>query len=212
MTSTRLLIARHGNTFGPGDIVRRVGTTDLPLVLSGLIQARQLGLYLKSHALTPDLIITSQLKRAIQTAEEAQIAMGTHLPIQSIAGFNEIDYGLDENKPEIDVIARIGQRALQAWEADATVPDGWQVDPALMIKHWQDFAHTLASTHMGKTILIVTSNGIARFAPHITGDFKAFSQQHGIKLATGAFGLFETSSASDSWRCLQWNVRPPPIV
>ena len=29
--TTRLLIARHGNTFGPGDIVKRVGTTDLPL-------------------------------------------------------------------------------------------------------------------------------------------------------------------------------------
>ena len=36
MTQTRLVVARHGNTFGPKDVVTRVGgRTDLPLVASG---------------------------------------------------------------------------------------------------------------------------------------------------------------------------------
>ncbi|HVY53670.1 MAG TPA: histidine phosphatase family protein, partial [Gammaproteobacteria bacterium] len=58
----KLLIARHGNTFSPGDVVTRVGTTDLPLVASGLEQGRQLGIYLKQNNLVPGVIFTSKLK------------------------------------------------------------------------------------------------------------------------------------------------------
>ena len=41
MGPTRLIIARHGNTFDAGDIPTRVGRrTDLPLVASGEAQAK----------------------------------------------------------------------------------------------------------------------------------------------------------------------------
>src|SRR5258706_236449 len=106
----KLLIARHGNTFGPGDIVTRVGTTDLPLVESGLQQGRNLGTYLQ-----------------------------------------------------------------------------------------KEFAD--------KIVLVVTSNGIARFSPYLTGNFDAFIAEHNIKISTGALCIFENSSA-ETWRCLKWNVKP----
>ncbi|MFI4963584.1 MAG: histidine phosphatase family protein, partial [Legionellales bacterium] len=112
-SATRLLIARHGNTFGSGDTVRRVGTTDLPLVESGLEQGRKLGAYLKQNNLTPDSIFTSTLKRAIQTAEQVQSVMHTNVPIEALSIFNEIDYGPDENQPENRVIERIGIDALK---------------------------------------------------------------------------------------------------
>src|SRR3990167_6198462 len=130
---TRLLIARHGNTFEPGDIVTRVGITDLPLVDSGLIQGQKLGAYLKQNNLIPDMIFTSKLKRAIQTAEQAQNTMKTHLPLERLSIFNEIDYGPDENQPEENVIARVGKEALMAWETKAEVPNGWKVDPETII-------------------------------------------------------------------------------
>lgn len=206
--ATRLLIARHGNTFGPGDIVKRVGTTDLPLVDSGLQQGLRLGTYLKQNNLIPDVIFTSKLKRAIQTARQAQSAMKTHLPIETLSIFNEIDYGPDENQTEERVLARVGKDALTAWETKAKVPDGWNVDPNAVIKVWQDFSEQLTQDFAEKTILVVTSNGIARFAPYLTGDFKAFTAQHSIKISTGALCVFENNSSSSVWRCLQWNVKP----
>lgn len=206
--TTTLLIARHGNTFGPTDTVTRVGITDLPLVESGIKQAQLLGNYLKNHDLVPDVIFTSQLKRAIQTASEAQAAMNTHLPMESLSIFNEIDYGPDENLPESQVVARIGEKALHAWETEGTVPNGWKVNPADLIKNWQDFAGMLKKHHPGKKCLLVTSNGIARFSPYLTGDFKKFCTQFNIKLSTGAFSILENQSDSKLWQCQHWNIKP----
>lgn len=206
--TTRLLIARHGNTFAAGDIVTRVGTTDLPLVESGLQQGRALGIYLKQSNLIPDVIFTSQLQRAIQTAKEAQGMMLTTLPIETLSIFNEIDYGPDENQPEDKVKARLGAEALNAWESKAQVPMGWKVCPEDIIKNWHLFSTLLLENYQGKTILVVTSNGIARFAPYLTGDFLNFSEQFAIKISTGAVCQFEKTPELANWTCLTWNVKP----
>jgi 2,3-bisphosphoglycerate-dependent phosphoglycerate mutase len=209
---TTLLIARHGNTFGPQDLIRRVGITDLPLVASGLIQGRQLGEYLLTHQLMPDVIFTSTLKRTIQTAEEAQHAMNISLPIQSLSMFNEIDYGPDENQTEEQVVARVGKEALQAWEEQAIVPQGWQVNPLEIIENWKKFAQRLRQEYAGKTCLTITSNGIARFSPHLTGEFAKFSIQHRIKISTGSFCIFTHQGSSDIWQCEGWDIKPRHIL
>jgi 2,3-bisphosphoglycerate-dependent phosphoglycerate mutase len=204
----RLLVARHGNTFAPGDLIRRVGTTDLPLVDSGLHQGQLLGTYLKQNNLIPDIIFTSKLKRTIQTADQAQSTMGTDLPIETLAIFNEIDYGPDENQPETQVIARIGEKALLAWETQTIVPEGWNVDPSELIQNWLDFSTRLRQEFTKKTCLVITSNGIARFSPYLTGDFLTFSAQYKIKIATGALCRFENKPPSEIWDCIEWNVSP----
>ncbi len=204
----KLIIARHGNTFAARDVVTRVGITDLPLVDSGLQQGRKLGAYLKQHQLIPDVIFTSQLQRTQQTAEQAQAVMQTQLPMQTLAIFNEINYGPDENQPEEKVIARIGKDALLAWEKQAIVPQGWQIDPNDIIKNWLLFSEKLRKEYNNKTILAVTSNGIARFAPHLTGDFAAFSAKHNIKISTGALCLFEITLPAEHWTCVAWNIKP----
>lgn len=203
MTVTRLLVVRHGNTFGPGDVVTRVGRTDLPLVESGLAQGRMLGRYLKSIGLVPDAIFTSKLQRTVQTAEQAQAELGTALPLTPLTIFNEIDYGPDENKPEEEVVARLGEAALKLWDSEGVVPDGWNVDPAAIIGNWKAFAAGLAP---GKTAMVVTSNGIARFAPHLTGDFDVFRAAHSIKISTGALCIFENDGRG--WACTAWNLKP----
>ncbi len=205
MTTTTLLIARHGNTFASGDIVRRVGTTNMPLVESGKQQARSLATYLTAHDLQPDSIVTSQLQRTIEMANIIQQEHGTHLPVTQAAFLNEIDYGVDEYQPEDRVIARIGKEALQAWDRDALLPQGWVADIDAIIAGWNNLAHTLTTQQAGRTILVITSNGIARFAPHITGDMAGFCQHHAIKLATGALGIFTHTT---HWHCESWNIRP----
>jgi probable phosphoglycerate mutase len=206
--TTRLLIARHGNTFAPGDTVTRVGTTDLPLVESGLVQGQRLGRYLQLNQLSPDIIFTSKLQRAIQTAEQALSFLDFQCPMQALSIFNEIDYGPDENQAESEVIARLGSEALQTWDKQAKVPNGWKVDPQEIIKNWQDFASQVLQEYANKTVLVVTSNGIARFAPYLTGNFDDFVIKHGIKLSTGAFSVFEKIPSLEDWICLGWNMKP----
>lgn len=213
---TTLIIARHGNTFESGDTPTRVGAkTDIPLVEKGRAQGRALGQYLKDNALIPDAIYSSTLQRTKDTAALALQTCGIGTHIYALDIFNEIDYGIDENQTEETVIARVGKDAIEKWDKHAIVPEGWHVNPDDIIQSWHSFAHQISQTHdtvtnqvmdLSETILVVTSNGIARFAPHITEDFADFSSQHTIKLSTGALGILKFSQGK--WRVTDWNIRP----
>lgn len=205
--TTRLIIARHGNTFGPGDTPTRVGRrTDLPLVASGEAQARRIGDYLRQHRMVPDAVFAAPLKRSYDTARLAVEALGRDLPITLDVRFNEIDYGPDENQPESTIAARIGDQALHDWNECAKVPPGWLADPQAIIQDWLAFGDTCRQSFSGQRVLVVTSNGIARFAPHLTGDFEGFRRQHDIKIATGALCFLRLQGSR--WEIEQWNIRP----
>lgn len=202
---TTLLIARHGNTFTADQTPTRVGArTDLPLVTKGMEQGKALGRYLLDQGLVPDEVFVSRLQRTQQTAQAALDVMGVQRPLQPRAMFDEIDYGPDENQPEADVIARLGEEALALWDSQAVPPPGWQVDPAQIIRSWQDFAANYAGQN--KTLLVVTSNGIARFAPYLTQDFDGFARHFPIKLSTGALGVLRWDQ--ECWQAEGWNIRP----
>ena len=204
---TTLIIARHGNTFGPEETPTRVGArTDLPLVEKGHEQAKAIGQYIKENRLIPDVVYSSTLQRTIETAEIAVKESSVTNPVFQLDIFNEIDYGPDENKVEADVIARIGEDAIKAWDSDAIVPDGWKIDPHEVIENWIGFADQISAHHDNETVLVVTSNGIARFAPHITGDFEGFRANHNIKLSTGALGILKHDGLQ--WSVEEWNIRP----
>lgn len=203
---TTLLIARHGNTFAPDEAPRRVGArTDLPLVESGIEQAQALGQYLKDHKLTPDVVYTSNLQRTIQTAEIAIKENGIRNPVYQLDIFDEIDYGPDENKSEDDVIARIGKDALENWNARNVMPESWTPRPDEIIRNWRNFGEQIRAHDDNETILVVTSNGIARFAPYLTGDYETFLKNHRPKLATGALAIFGYENA---WFLRAWNLKP----
>ncbi len=205
---TRLFIIRHGNTFGPDDIPTRVGAlTDLPLVQSGITQAKSIGAHFKEQGISPDYVVTSELQRTKQTADYILKELGSKVTPEERSIFNEINYGPDENKPEKDVIARIGSKALELWDKEGIVPQGWEFDPDEAISNWQRFGTDIVRSHSGQTVMVVTSNGIARFAPHLLQDFKAFSVEYSIKLRTGSFA--EMIYHKGAWHVQSWNVRPP---
>lgn len=205
----RLIIARHGNTFNKGEVPTRVGArTDLPLVESGREQAKKLGEYLAKFDLLPSKVYAAPLKRTMETAAGALEAAGIAgaVAVEPLDIFTEIDYGPDENKPEDEVVARVGQKAIDEWNAFAKVPDGWKVDPNKIIRDWKDFAGSLVKGGDGTTTMVVTSNGIARFAPYITDDFDAFAMAHDIKIGTGCLAIFRFDGAK--WVCEEWNLKP----
>lgn len=205
---TTLVIARHGNTFGPDDVPTRVGArTDLPLVESGRAQAARLGDYLAEQALVPDRVFTSTLQRTREMARIALERCGVDREPEALNCFDEIDYGPDENQPESDVVARVGQAAIDAWNQRAEVPPGWRVDPDDIVVEWRRFADGLIEGGVA-VALVVTSNGVARFAPHVTDDFEGFLGRHHPKLSTGAVGIFRHGPRDDSWVVDGWNIRP----
>lgn len=205
--TTRLIIARHGNTFTPEDTPTRVGKhTDLPLVASGLEQGARLGEYLHAHKLKPSRAYSSTLQRTKGMITQINQATGWDLHSTPLTMFDEIDYGVDENKTEAEVIARIGQDAIILWDTQAVPPAGWHVDVESIISSWKDFARDILSTKHDQTVLVVTSNGIARFAPHILDDVDGFYAKHCMKMKTGALSLFTHDGGC--WTCDKWNIRP----
>ena len=200
--TTTLIIARHGNTFNASETPTRVGArTNLPLVASGEDQAVRLGLHLKSQQLIPDLVYTSTLQRTIKTAHLACVSMDCPAPHTALPFLNEIDYGPDENKPEPDVKARLGELALQRWDQLGEMPHEWSPRPDVIIGSWQFFLNKCQTDLNGKTVLIVTSNGIARFALNCVKN----GDSHPLKLSTGAYGILQLN---DEWTVTDWNIRP----
>lgn len=205
--TTRIIIARHGNTFTKEQTPTRVGgRTDLPLVETE--RGSNVGLYLKKYNLLPDVVFAAPLKRTMETARLALNAIGGEIPLYEDNSFKEIDYGPDENKIEEEVVARIGQDAIDKWNKDAIVPDGWIVDVPFIIQTWKDLGKKACSQFKDKNMLIVSSNGVIRFAPYLTGDFESFAAEHDIKVGTGCICIFEKENADEHFKCVAWNVKP----
>lgn len=196
---TRLIVLRHGNTFDKGDVVTRVGgRTDLPLSVSGRVQAEALGRYFAASPFATAR--TGPLKRTRETALAILAAQPSPPELTTDLFLREIDYGPDENRPEDAVVARIGKAALEAWERESIVPPGWRADPAAIIGNWQQVFAELRDQPGDH--LIVTSNGIARFALAAAG-----VQRPDARLSTGAWGVIRL--AGETSVVLDWNLRPP---
>jgi probable phosphoglycerate mutase len=204
---TTLIIARHGNTFESGETPRRVGVrTDLPLTEKGRAQGAALGKYLEDNNLVPDVTYSSTLRRTKETAEIALRKVGQSVVVNELGIFNEIDYGPDENKTEEEVVARIGKTAIKNWDEKAIVPWGWNVEPEQIIENWRSFAGQIATLDEYKVFMVVTSNGIARFAPHLADNFESFADKNKIKISTGALCIFKHDG--NVWKIDGWNIRP----
>ena len=196
-------IVRHGNTFDAGQPTRRIGArTDLPLVESGHDQARALGRSFAEQGLVFNRALAAPLRRTRSTID-AILASQPHAPaIESVDWLTEIDHGPDEGRFDSDVEARIGHDALVAWDREALTPDGWIVDSDRRIAGWQNLWKT-GSGH----VLIVTSNGAARFAllsdERLRGQASALQS---LKLRTGAYGSIARDQGE--LRLIAWDRRP----
>jgi len=200
---TRIVICRHANTFDKGDIITRVGArTDLPLSISGIDQARGLAEYFdpKSSEFEFKLAFCSSLLRTYQTADFILASGHDVKSLNTLEFLTEIDYGVDENKPEKDVIARLGQAAITLWDEQAIPPKGWNVEPGRLIQSWKDFFTEYEQ--FDGDILILTSNGIARFALDAVDEITTEASR---KLRTAAFGIIEIENGHS--KLTAWDIR-----
>lgn len=204
---TTILIARHGNNFDPGQTAIRVGRrTDLSLSESGIKQAKDLGNYLKQYKIFPVAVFTSDLKRTQETAKIALETADLNIMPMKRSMFNEIDFGPDEGKTYDQIVARIGAKSLEDWDTMAILPEGWIADVDQIVQDWRDFAAEMLKQYPNQTVLVVTSNGIGRFAPYLTKNFISFGQTHKLKLSTGALGSLTWRGGN--WEIDYWNEMP----
>lgn len=197
-----LVIVRHGNTFTAGEPPRRIGArTDLPLTDAGIAQAEALGAHFAAKGWHFARALVSPLLRTRETAQ-AILAAQPSPPTPEPAPFlREIDHGPDENRTEAQVLARLGQPALTAWDEHAIAPPDWTVDADRRIAAW----HTLieALTPDQPPTLLVTSNGAARFALIALPTLAPRT----LKLRTGSYGVIQRD-ADGTLTLPVWDQRP----
>ena len=125
-----LYVIRHGET--AWNKVRRLqGQTDIPLAEEGIRLAKETGIGMKDIPI--DLVISSPLQRALQTAE--CITEGRNIPILTDERIQEISFGDWEGESLID------STVLQVIQRTADFYQSLLADPAYQDKH------ILVSTH-----------------------------------------------------------------
>ena len=222
-----LIIVRHGNTFNKGDTLLRVGArTDLPLTEEGLRQCHDVGTALKARGVVPDEILCAPLQRTRQSAKQIIKGLAVDVPCSVAEFLTELDYGDDDGKPEDDVTLRLGKIALPSptatvdelrekgkqilkqWDNDFVLPEGWshlreKMDD--LRTAWKDFGRTLEAHGEDRTVIAVTSNGVARFATALLDAVHPIPAAS-LKLGTGCFAVFEYDGTR--WTCTEWNTKP----
>ena len=160
----RILLARHGNTFGPGDKIVWVGAReDLPLVETGEAQARALGDALRDAGLCPGRIVSGPLQRTRRAAEIVAGLTGFDGAIEIDDRLREIDYGSWGGKSNDEIEAEIGAEALALWDKQHTRPDGVDWSPSEAEIRTNALAVMSEAAGRPGLSLIVTSNGILRY-------------------------------------------------
>lgn len=193
------VIVRHGNTFAAGEPPRRIGSrTDLPLTGAGQAQADALGRHFAARGWRFARVLTSPLLRTRDTAA----AILRHLPDapapEPTDWLREIDHGPDEDQTEAAVVGRIGAEALAAWDSAGVPPPGWIVDPQSRLAAWSELFRQADGP-----VLLVTSNGAARFALLAAG----LPGEGSLKLPTGSFGALRRE-VDGALHLDCWGLRP----
>ena len=198
----RILLARHGNTFGPGDTPVWVGAKeDLPLVESGEAQARALGEALKAAGVTPARLICGPLKRTRRAAEIVAGLTGFAGQTEIDPRLTEIDYGSWGGKSNDEIVAEFGQEALDCWDKRHTRPDGVDWSPSDAELKANALAAMADAASSQGLALVITSNGILRYMhAALSGD------DGNAKVKTGHLCAAELGGTTGSR--LFWNEKP----
>lgn len=153
---TRVLLIRHGETAWNA-LGRWQGNAPVPLNEAGLAQARALATYLAAQPWRIDVIYSSPLPRARQSAQAIADALG--LPVRTDDRLREVDLGDWQG---------LNRAEVEAWDAEryaAYVADWYNVAPpngesrrALQARARAAF-DDITARHPGATIAIVSHGG-----------------------------------------------------
>lgn len=161
---TTIYLIRHGET--PMTPERRFsgsGTNDPGLSDTGLTQAAAVAKVVEE--IKPDVLISSPMKRAQQTAQA--IAQSTHLPIIEDEIWTELSFGHWDGLTNQEVREKFGEE-YEAWlSSTAVAPKDGESHNSLAARIEAALSH-LVDTYPGKKVVVVTHNMVIRHAVRIT--------------------------------------------
>lgn len=110
----QLVLLRHGQS--QWNVEQRfTGSTDVPLTALGVEEARRAGVALRDAGFAFDLVFTSALSRAQETARQLLRAMGARPEVRSTPLLNERSFGVLEGMRFAEAAARFGPEWGEPW-------------------------------------------------------------------------------------------------
>ena len=118
----KLILLRHGESEWNAKNLF-TGWVDVALSAKGIEEAKRGGLLLKERNLLPDIVHTSLLRRAINTASFALDNCERHwIPVKRSWRLNERHYGALQGKDKAATLKEYGEDQFQLWRRSFDVP------------------------------------------------------------------------------------------
>jgi 2,3-bisphosphoglycerate-dependent phosphoglycerate mutase len=165
--SYKLILLRHGESEWNAKNLF-TGWVDVELSEKGLEEAARGGQLLKEAGLLPDVLHTSLLKRAIDTADIALTNCGrTGIPTKRSWRLNERHYGALQGKDKAATLKEYGEEQFQLWRRSFDVPPpAIADDDQYSQKNEEKYANL--GEQLPKTECL--KNVVARVVPYLTGE------------------------------------------
>jgi 2,3-bisphosphoglycerate-dependent phosphoglycerate mutase len=165
--SYKLILLRHGESEWNAKNLF-TGWVDVELSEKGLVEAARGGQLLKEANLLPDVLHTSLLKRAINTADIALESCGrTGIPTKRSWRLNERHYGALQGKDKAATLKEYGEEQFQLWRRSFDVPPPAVADDDQYSQKneakYANLGEQLPKTECLKDV-------VARVVPYLTGE------------------------------------------
>jgi len=192
-----VILVRHGVTdWNRLGLVQ--GWTDIPLSDPGRAQARRVGEALASHAI--GRVITSDLSRAIETAERA--AEPHRLPVNSHRELREYHCGEWEGRPYLDIRSDDKERFQNWFNNPETATPGGESMAVAQRRAVPLLESIVATMGEGGALLVVAHGGINRLiAAHLLG--MPLESARRLRQDNGSISIFEPFLGG--WALKLWN-------
>jgi 2,3-bisphosphoglycerate-dependent phosphoglycerate mutase len=217
----RLILLRHGESTWNAEGLF-TGWVDVPLSERGDQEAQRGGTLLAEQDLLPDIVHTSVLRRAIQTANAAlDVAERSWIPVRRSWRLNERHYGALQGKNKAQTRAEFGDDQFMLWRRSYDTPppplaedDEWsqvgdvryaELPPEViprtecladvvdrMLPYWAD--GIVPDLRTGATVLIAAhGNSLRALVKHLDG--MSDEDVVGLNIPTGIPLLYELDDA-----------------
>ncbi|PWU00239.1 MAG: histidine phosphatase family protein [Candidatus Melainabacteria bacterium] len=207
----KLILSRHGNTFGPNDRIVWVGAkNDLPLVETGIAQAQKLASALLANGITLDAIYCGPLRRTKEYADIVRQSVNPSIRVIVDERLNELDYGEWSGLNDQEIIQKFGAEDLENWNDQGLWPPkgSWGGSDSEIFQEVEAFTAEVSQRHKEETtILAVTSNGRLRYFLRLFPEtFADYRQKKMLKVGTGKICLLARQGSALMPLC--WNAEP----
>lgn len=150
-----LLLARHGQTVWHRENRYAGGDSDVDLTPTGLLQAEQLAGWVRTRGV--DAVVSSPVRRAVETAEPSVFAAGVDLEV--VEDLREVGFGVAEGR----TLAELDADLVARFRSDPVAhPFPGAEPPVTAAERGAAALRRVAAHHRDETVLVVAHNTLLR--------------------------------------------------